>query len=69
MKALAIALIAIGFLVLARAAFSRLGSLVWSTDSDIVGVPVEPTVPVWALGLLGALLVGVGVFLLWRRRR
>lgn len=68
MKALAIILIVIGLLVMAKAAFSRLGSLVWSGDAGIVGVPVEPTVPGWALVLLGAVLIGVGAYLLWRRR-
>lgn len=68
MKALTIILIVIGLFLLAKAAFSRLGSLVWSGDAGIVGVPVEPTVPGWALALLGAVLIGIGAFLLWRRR-
>jgi LPXTG-motif cell wall-anchored protein len=69
MKALAIILIAIGFLILAGAGLRRVGSLFWSSDSGVEGVAIEPTMPVWVLGLIGLVLVGVGAFLLWRRQR
>ena len=68
MKALAIILIAIGLFILASAGLSRIGSLFWSSDSAVVGVSIEPTMPVWVLGLIGVLLVGPGVFLLRRRQ-
>ena len=47
MKALAIILIAIGLFILASAGLSRIGSLFWSIDSAVVGVSIEPTMPVW----------------------